>query len=523
MIQFGLANVRRLQRVPPVPLKPITLLVGRNSSGKSTFLRTFPLLRQSLMTRTSSPILWFGDLVDFGSFDALVSRQNSSSPIEFTFTLDSITVDYPRFFAYSEDVLYEHRTRFHEYSDIEYRVALVPIGDRTRICRIDLVISSLELNFGIDIDEAGRVSSLTVNDRPTLSALEGMRLLISSGSIFPEVKILPTRDISEVRFSPHTNFINQIFKILRANLDNRIKDKSVRDLASAILSTGLPSRDGIARIARYEGPLTKKFFSTIADETDNGVYEQIANILYVSAISNLVRAASSQLKSIVSTTLYIGPARVRSERYYRYQDLSVSEIDPDGKNFSMFLNSLNSRQIGDLSNWIASLYGYGISVSRQSGHISINLTEGEYKTNIVDVGYGVSQILPVLGQIWWAGERQERAPRRAPLSLIAIEQPELHLHPAHQALLADAFVGASRKADSNTGRERARMHYLVETHSETLINRLGELIADGQIAADDVQVVIFEGVEGTQESRVRAVQFEEDGVLRDWPYGFFQP
>ena len=62
-------NLRCLRAMPKIELKPLTLLVGRNSSGKSTFLRTFPLFRQSIEKRTNAPLLFFGDFVDFGTFE----------------------------------------------------------------------------------------------------------------------------------------------------------------------------------------------------------------------------------------------------------------------------------------------------------------------------------------------------------------------------------------------------------------------------------------------------------------------
>src|SRR5262249_49786416 len=56
---FGVKNLRCLTDTGLVPIRPITVLVGRNSSGKSTFLRAFPLLRQSVETERKSPILWY--------------------------------------------------------------------------------------------------------------------------------------------------------------------------------------------------------------------------------------------------------------------------------------------------------------------------------------------------------------------------------------------------------------------------------------------------------------------------------
>ena len=59
-------NLRSLVDTGHIDLKPITILVGRNSSGKSSFARIFPLLRQSIEASKRGPILWWGRLVDFG-------------------------------------------------------------------------------------------------------------------------------------------------------------------------------------------------------------------------------------------------------------------------------------------------------------------------------------------------------------------------------------------------------------------------------------------------------------------------
>ncbi|EAP82540.1 hypothetical protein EE36_14013 [Sulfitobacter sp. EE-36] len=100
-----------------------------------------------------------------------------------------------------------------------------------------------------------------------------------------------------------------------------------------------------------------------------------------------------------------------------------------------------------------------------------------------------------------------------------MEQPELHLHPAHQAKLADVFRSAILRNESNL----TNAVLLIETHSESLVNRLGELIEDGSIDPNDVQVVIFSASGGEQDlkTEISTSTFDADGVLLDWPYGFF--
>ena len=68
--EIQLKNFRSLKDTGIQTLSPITLLVGENSSGKSTFLRAFPLIKQSISQRTSGPILWAGDVDDYVDFVA---------------------------------------------------------------------------------------------------------------------------------------------------------------------------------------------------------------------------------------------------------------------------------------------------------------------------------------------------------------------------------------------------------------------------------------------------------------------
>ena len=89
MEKIRIKNIRSLNDTGSVPLAPITLLVGENSSGKSTFLRTFPLIKQSISKKTDGPILWAGDVddyVDFGSFkETVTAGSNAKMEIEFQF------------------------------------------------------------------------------------------------------------------------------------------------------------------------------------------------------------------------------------------------------------------------------------------------------------------------------------------------------------------------------------------------------------------------------------------------------
>ena len=84
---FRIRNLRAIEDSGFIDIKPINIFVGRNSSGKSTMARVFPLLRQSAEATKRGPILWWGRLVDFGSFDEAVNRYSSRKEIIFDFKL----------------------------------------------------------------------------------------------------------------------------------------------------------------------------------------------------------------------------------------------------------------------------------------------------------------------------------------------------------------------------------------------------------------------------------------------------
>jgi AAA15 family ATPase/GTPase len=88
-------NFRSLKDTGNIELKPITVLVGKNSAGKSTFIRTFPLFKQSVEERTRTPILLYSRTgVDFGTFQDVKSIfANKNDYLEYKFTIPSVNIN----------------------------------------------------------------------------------------------------------------------------------------------------------------------------------------------------------------------------------------------------------------------------------------------------------------------------------------------------------------------------------------------------------------------------------------------
>ena len=93
--------------------------------------------------------------------------------------------------------------------------------------------------------------------------------------------------------------------------------------------------------------------------------------------------------------------------------------------------------------------------------------------------------------------------------VISIDKPETSLHPRLQGELADLFVAVAA----------LNKQLIIETHSEPLISRLGELVSEGKLDRAWCSVMLFHRTEDGA-TQIRTTEFDEDGMLRDWPIGF---
>ena len=125
--------------------------------------------------------------------------------------------------------------------------------------------------------------------------------------------------------------------------------------------------------------------------------------------------------------------------------------------------------------------------------------EGSSEVLLTDVGFGVSQVLPVITLLLYVPEG----------STVLLEQPEIHLHPLAQANLADVLVYAAT---------RRRVQVLLESHSEHLLLRLQRRIAEEAIGANDVKLYFCDIKGGS--SVLTSLQLDLPGQIENWPQHF---
>lgn len=220
---------------------------------------------------------------------------------------------------------------------------------------------------------------------------------------------------------------------------------------------------------------------------------------------------------------YIAPVRATAERYYRLRNLAIDEVDYQGKNLAMFLGSLSDARLRKFKKWTEEYFNFSIAVEKKGGHSSIKIESpgSEKPINMSDTGFGYSQILPIITQLWDLSTKpkSERINRKNIPLVIAIEQPELHLHPALQAKLAKALLSSIQLAKNNG----YNLQLIIETHSETIVNYFGMAVANGTLQKEDISVILFEKDFQTKYTQVQSSTYDQDGYLLNWPIGFFAP
>lgn len=191
--------------------------------------------------------------------------------------------------------------------------------------------------------------------------------------------------------------------------------------------------------------------------------------------------------SIFSTS----PIRSRPKRTY---DPTREFNDPEGSDIPMYLTRIEATKEKDWDRLKQYLIEFGKRsklfqniVIKKLGHSLGAPFQLQFKirgptTNITDVGYGVSQILPILIQIINSGSNQ-KGQRSSLSNFTLIQQPEVHLHPRAQAELSSLLAELAKQGNQS---------FIVETHSDYMIDRARIEIRKGNIKPEDVSLIYFE-------------------------------
>lgn len=488
MNNLRLRNYRCFSDTGDIDIRPITLLIGANSTGKSSFLKFFPLLKQTIGEFVNGLFMWTGPLVDLENFKNTVKDGTDEMTIGFTIR--------------RLPVRSRTREKLEELNDVRIEILLAGHADDDHYDYIKhLKISFDKHSFSVMLEKGTLVLKV---DNLSSTDLKDKIIFGGTNSLLPKVGFLISED--EVSDEPQSAYMRM--KGLM-NSENKI----------LFLRTIIRTYDNVFEDDILKERLLGKDKSAIQEKD----VELFINNLHYFTVNRLIDSINIYLIELANRTTYVKPLRAIVERYYRFSNLSVKEISADGSNLPMFYNSLSKEYKRSLDSWLERLFGFKIKLKSSEGHLELLIQEKGNKSlrNLVDVGFGYTQILPILTILWKKIYMDEdgRSNKYCRTSIVAIEQPELHLHPRFQGMFANMLSVVLQDANE----KNIDLRIIIESHSETIVNRLGEMVADenNPLKPEDVSILIFNSSQDNLKREITSSHYDNDGMLSNWPYGFF--
>ena len=233
---------------------------------------------------------------------------------------------------------------------------------------------------------------------------------------------------------------------------------------------------------------------------------------------DLLKHLTSSFEKLFSHVYYLGPTRVDPRRAYGWSGSHPAHIRQWGNQTIDALLSARVRKLKTLhkeeevpieervSYWLQEMdlaHSFSLDWTSQGSkeyEVRIQKTPSSPPVTLVDMGYGLSQFLPVLVLCYYAPEG----------STLILEQPGIHLHPRVQSQLADLLIEVVTER---------KLQILVESHSEHLLNRLQRRIAEEKISVDKTALYFCRNDEGV--SKIERLKMDEFGNIANWPENFF--
>lgn len=205
---------------------------------------------------------------------------------------------------------------------------------------------------------------------------------------------------------------------------------------------------------------------------------------------------------------FISSFRLHPERTYLEQTKSKIKINNFGDGYLdqiIIWETKNKQKFNQLINTLKELKLLeSIKSKRLEGgryEISVQIKKGGIDTSLSDVGFGISQFLPII-------VADLQLPKN---STLFIAQPEIHLHPSVQSLFGDYLTNQIKTTSKS---------YVIETHSEYLLNRVRLAIVKGELNSEDVEIIFVDNQ--SKDNVIHKISFSKKGQILNAPENFFK-
>lgn len=555
-----LENFKGVGKRIRIELAPITLLFGANSAGKSTILHAFQYVREVLERGNTNPdkTVFGGEYVDLGGFRNLVHKRDLSNPICVKLELELNQESLPELVpdAFDDWVGDDEATDFYNLLE-ELKRKVVSVSVEVRIAWNDFRQAAVVVGYEVGLNGEsfatikaqgdGRDAQINVHRKnPILIRYKTDEEIKSEAEMHDAIVGTAGDDFVSQDEEGNDELSDW------AEIQMRLEDAGIEKGGQGFRQW-LDTTRGSGALPKIE-PLLYSPTGNVMGATT--IYIARA---FTAFLSSTIVGPAKLIRDELRKLRYVGPIRQVPERDYS-ATLSPDEARwADGTAAWETLLSCDEKLVEEVSEWMSApdKLSTGYEVERRkvkevntevldwllaaaepdaTHRVDLKLVEelrnlpvkarldlvemaSGMRVQARDVGIGISQVLPVVV-----------AALEPSASMVSIEQPELHIHPAVQVGLGDLLIdGAKRKGIS----------FLIETHSEHLMLRLLRRIREAseadssgvngprdggvdsvELRPEDLSVVCIQG--GDEGTEIVSVAVTSEGDFeRNWPKGFF--
>lgn len=575
LLEWKLQNFKSFRGENTLPLAPLTILCGANSSGKSSLIQSMLLIKQTLQhsagNRTvalNGPLVRLGTLSDIENSQSKGQTRNHSVSLGWTLTPKAFP--HARYSGDQEIEKVSVRFSFDAQGPQSEREALeiqpvlsasefqasYHIEDEEHRLKISIARPSNRSKLRWTKDKEKYYEIIQLDNETSAHILEGYpkgKVVSASAQNFLPFNFQVRYDkgrqdalrLQKLLFSPsptRRTFGLEIPAEVSQTLSQIWRDYRNEELPISGPELNPFTQAPAVNLTHYlnffnrQSPSTRRSFSRLMDEYKTQIEKSLVtgfpeNLTTVTTGSDILRQCANLSDYAFRFGLqYVGPLRDEPRPIYALQALSTpTDVGPKGELTAAVLQLNEKRSISyipatcfevdeitsvsttttlrdalvDWMKYLGVAYDFNASEKGKFGHeLQIKTHPSLEFQDLTNVGVGVSQILPVLVACLLAEEG----------STIVLEQPELHLHPAVQARLADFFISMSM-----LGKQ-----CIIETHGEHIIDRIRFRIAsstDNDDIRRDLKIYSFQQSEGS--TSFEDIEISRYGAITNWPAGFF--
>jgi predicted ATPase len=409
--------------------------------------------------------------IDFSNITILTGANSSGKSSLIYSILGALQAkDFPRYYSPNGKYI-----NMGDYKELVYKHNIeIPINLYSEINKDEEIIK-YDTNWIIDFD----------NRMPVLNSLhcnsEYFSLRLNKGKKYS----------LDLNYDPTKDKIDKDEMKLFRTIDNLIKEKYIN-----------------ININKTPKLLEFKNIINLTDLDLENIFSDVSNkFKYDYRLIKILQLSFSNFTNLNGSTNYISSFRLHPERTYYQRTGDIRKIGHYGEGYvdQILLWELNKKKEFEELNQILNKLKISkkIKSSKLQGgryEFLVKTYNSSLSSSLLDVGFGISQFLPII-------VTDLQLPHKSTLFL---SQPEIHLHPSVQADFSNYIVDQVNEKEKR---------YIIETHSEYILNRIRLLLIEGKIKEDNVKIYHF--INDKEGTKIYEIKINKKGQILNAPKDFF--